>query len=113
MASAPASSPSAPIGSVLGIASNPALVLPGSNRFFETVRATPDGKFLWVRLTASGNEALRLLCHTAIQREVWTWPSYEFQVKLRPTDNKPYISVDKVCSLLILYTTYILINLIR
>ena len=33
-----------------------------------------------VRLTAKGNAALYELCHTADQKNVWTFPSFEFVV---------------------------------
>ena len=38
-------------------------------------------EFIVVRLTARGNETLREVCHTADQREVWRFPSYEFVVR--------------------------------
>ena len=40
-----------------------------------------DGdEIIVVQLTAWGNEALREVCHTADQRDVWRFPSYEFAV---------------------------------
>ena len=40
-----------------------------------------DGEeFIVVCLTAQGNEALCEVCHTADQKEVWHFPSYEFVV---------------------------------
>lgn len=42
----------------------------------------PQG-YMWVELTALGNQALALACFTTTQRQVWTWPSYEFLVKTK------------------------------
>ena len=52
------------------------------NRFVLPIRTyEKDGdEFIVVRLTARGNEALREVCHTADQKEVWRFPSYEFVV---------------------------------
>ena len=53
------------------------------NRFVLPIRAyEEEGKeFIVVRLTVRGNEALREVCHTADQKEVWRFPSYEFVVR--------------------------------
>ena len=37
-------------------------------------------EFIVVCLTAWGNEVLCEVCHTADQKEVWCFPSYEFMV---------------------------------
>ena len=52
------------------------------NRFVLPIRAYEEEgeEFIVVRLTARGNEALREVCHTADQKEVWRFPSYEFVV---------------------------------
>lgn len=53
------------------------------NRFVLPIRAYEEEgeEFIVVRLTARGNEALREVCHTADQKEVWRFPSYEFVVR--------------------------------
>lgn len=53
------------------------------NRFVLPIRTyEKDGnEFIVVRLTARGNEALREVCHTADQKDVWRFPSYEFVVR--------------------------------
>lgn len=54
------------------------------NKFVSPIRvARYDEKgrrILIVRLTAAGNKALQELCHTNEQKEVWRFPSYEFEV---------------------------------
>lgn len=51
-----------------------------------------DGEtYVVVRLTAKGNEALREVCHTADQRNVWRFPNFEFVVR------KGSLSVAQVC----------------
>ncbi|PWY76987.1 hypothetical protein BO70DRAFT_256324, partial [Aspergillus heteromorphus CBS 117.55] len=37
--------------------------------------------YVVVRFTARGNEVLRQLCHTDVQKEVWRFPSYEFIIR--------------------------------
>ncbi|KAJ5822352.1 hypothetical protein N7447_004692 [Penicillium robsamsonii] len=56
----------------------------------------PEGgaEYYIVRLTAYGNAALRELCRTPEQREVWSWPSYEFLVKMKK-DRTLVISADQ------------------
>lgn len=53
------------------------------NRFVLPIHAYEEEgeEFVAVRLTARGNEALREVCHTADQKEVWRFPSYEFVVR--------------------------------
>ncbi|KAG9940428.1 hypothetical protein KCU85_g9963, partial [Aureobasidium melanogenum] len=62
---------------------------PSQNKLVEVVRqATTDdapnaddtSSLVVVRLTAKGNQALYELCHTADQKEVWRFPSYEFVI---------------------------------
>ena len=57
----------------------------------------PKG-YAWVELTALGNQALASACFTATQRQVWTWPSYEFLVKTKMEDGVqvPTIKVSQV-----------------
>ena len=52
-------------------------------RLFSPVASYEEGgvRYVTVRLTAKGNEGLREVCHTAEQREVWRFPSYEFTVR--------------------------------
>ncbi|KAJ5205115.1 hypothetical protein N7472_001563 [Penicillium cf. griseofulvum] len=59
----------------------------------------PEGgaEYYIVRLTAYGNAALRELCRTPEQREVWSWPSYEFLVKMKK-DRTLVISADQIRS---------------
>ncbi|KAK5139300.1 hypothetical protein LTR04_003706 [Oleoguttula sp. CCFEE 6159] len=59
-----------------------ALAGDNQNRRVVPVRKDPDNdEYVCVRLTAKGNEALLQLCHTADQKTVWTFPSYEFTVR--------------------------------
>ncbi|KAF7585224.1 hypothetical protein BBP40_011657 [Aspergillus hancockii] len=53
------------------------------NKFVEPQSAYEHNgeEYVVVRLTAKGNEALRELCHTEEQKEVWRFPCYEFTVK--------------------------------
>lgn len=55
----------------------------GAARLFFPVSSYEEGgvKYVTVRLTAKGNEGLREVCHTADQKEVWRFPSYEFTVR--------------------------------
>lgn len=55
----------------------------GAARLFSPVSSHEKGgiKYVTVRLTARGNEGLREVCHTAEQKEVWRFPSYEFTVR--------------------------------
>lgn len=57
----------------------------------------PKG-YAWVELTALGNQALALACFTTTQRQVWTWPSYEFLIKTKVEDgvSVPAIKVSQV-----------------
>jgi hypothetical protein len=77
---------------------NPAAVQPNSNRFLSIVdhHQTQGNTYVRVRITAAGNEALRELCHTRVQREVWSWPSYEFLVRV--VRGEPAIKAAQVCS---------------
>lgn len=54
--------------------------------------------YAWVELTALGNQALASACFTTTQRQVWTWPSYEFLVKTKIEDGVqvPTIKVSQV-----------------
>lgn len=71
-------------------------VLVGTNQFLER-RATHEDDhgrvFVRVRLSNLANEALRLSCHTAMQREVWSFPTYEFWIRL--INGKPVISANQ------------------
>ena len=78
----------APTTTLTRTAYNPTLKAPNSASLFSIIhRATrgdgtgPD--YAIVRLTNTGNLALRELCHTADQRQVWTFPSYEFFIRRR------------------------------
>ncbi|RMJ20748.1 hypothetical protein PHISP_08382 [Aspergillus sp. HF37] len=53
------------------------------NRFLLPCGESWDGRVRWVtvRLTAKGNEALGQLCHTNDQRTVWSFPCYEFTIR--------------------------------
>lgn len=63
------------------------------NKFVLPVRAyEEDGEtYVVVRLTAKGNKALREVCHTVDQRNVWRFPNFEFVVR------KGSLSVAQVC----------------
>lgn len=89
-----------PAGALVRVASDPNQVLPNSSRFIQTSGpfTFPGSKvqYLRCRLTRAGNQALRELCHTAIQREVWSWPTYEFYVKATGSPLKPVIRAEQV-----------------
>ena len=63
--------------------SSVALVGTFKNKFVQPVRVfEEDGEtYVVVCLTANGNEALREVCHTADQKEVWRFPNFEFAVR--------------------------------
>ncbi len=72
-------------------------VLVGTNQFLERHATHEDDHgriFVRVCLSNLANEALRLSCHTAIQREVWSFPTYEFWIRLN--NSKPVISANQV-----------------
>lgn len=108
----PPTGSSPPLGSIARTPSDPSRVAPGASNLLQLVRRanTAEGgpNYFVVRLTAHGNEALRELCRTAEQREVWSWPSYEFLVKMRK-NRTPVISADQVSS----YSTRSLSELLR
>jgi hypothetical protein len=89
-----------PTGALVRVTSDPNKVLPNSSRFIQISGpfTLPGSKvqYLRCRLTRAGNQALRELCHTAIQREVWSWPTYEFYVKATGTPLKPVIRAEQV-----------------
>lgn len=60
-----------------------ALVGADKRRFVVPIHSfgTEGERYVVVRLTAHGNLALRELCHTEAQREVWRFPSYEFIIR--------------------------------
>ncbi|KAJ5421226.1 hypothetical protein N7491_009671 [Penicillium cf. griseofulvum] len=74
-------------------------VTPTASTLFSLVRraTTVEGgaEYYIVRLTAYGNAALRELCRTLEQREVWSWPSYEFLVKIKK-DRTLVISANQI-----------------
>lgn len=96
----PPGGPPPPTGALIRTPSDPSQVLPQSSTLLNIVRraTTAEGgaDYFVVRLTAAGNGALRELCRTPEQREVWSWPSYEFLVKMKK-DRTPVISADQVC----------------
>ena len=53
------------------------------DRFLVPAREFVEDGVRWVvvRLTARGNEALRQLCHTNDQKTVWRFPCYEFTIR--------------------------------
>lgn len=59
-----------------GAASTNSLLVP-------TGAPSPDPEYAWTRLSDAGNAALWTLCFTTLQREIWSWPSYDFLVKVR------------------------------
>jgi hypothetical protein len=65
---------------------DPALVAPGSFQLFHELGRVQEQdtrrEYARVQLTAAGNEALRLLCHMEVQREVWSWQPYPFLVRV-------------------------------
>lgn len=56
---------------------------PDHNKMVVPIRSYEENgdEYVVVRLTANGNEALRTFCHTAAQKEVWRFPSFEFVVR--------------------------------
>lgn len=86
-------------GSLTRTATDPSQVDPQSNNLFQVVRPAPHNlggaQYFVARLTDHGNRALGELCFTETQREVWSWPSYEFLVKRRP-NGSPGITVAQV-----------------
>ena len=71
-----------PAGGVVQRALSPAT--PNTNQMLVlTNQPSPDPEYVWVRLSDQGNIALWSLCFTAVQREVWSWPSYDFLVKVK------------------------------
>ena len=100
-AASPPGGPPPPTGALIRIPSDPSQVLPQSSTLLNVVRraTTAEGgaEYYVVRLTAAGNRALRELCRTPEQREVWSWPSYEFLVKIKK-DRTPVISAEQVRS---------------
>ncbi|KAJ5211418.1 hypothetical protein N7472_001557 [Penicillium cf. griseofulvum] len=97
----PPRGPPPPPGSLIRTPSDPSQVTPTASTLFSLVRraTTAEGgaEYYIVRLTAHGNAALRELCRTPEQREVWSWPSYEFLVKIKK-DRTPVISADQIRS---------------
>ena len=65
-------------------------------------------------MSDAGNAALWTLCFTTLQREIWSWPSYDFLVKVRRRNGVliPVIRAEQVSlfivrdlySFLLLYT---------
>ncbi|KAJ5738983.1 hypothetical protein N7533_006419 [Penicillium manginii] len=71
-------------------------VLVGTNQFLERRATHEDSQgriYVRVRLSHLANEALRLSCHTAVQREVWSFPTYEFWIRV--INNKIVISANQ------------------
>ncbi|KAJ5422792.1 hypothetical protein N7491_011237 [Penicillium cf. griseofulvum] len=97
----PPRGPPPPPGSLIRTPSDPSQVTPTASTLFSLVRratiAEGGAEYYIVRLTAYGNAALRELCRTLEQREVWSWPSYEFLVKMKK-DRTPVISADQIRS---------------
>lgn len=97
MAAVPASATSGtiPAGAIPRIPANPTTVSPTSKALFEVLPGNSGTGWTIVRLTKHGNNALRECCSTPLQRQVWSWPVYEFMVKLRK-DRTLVISADQV-----------------
>lgn len=81
------------------------LIGESAKRFIVPICAYMDNgqTFVVIRLTAKGNEALRSFCHSADQKEVWRFPSYECIVR------EGSVSVAQVC-LLSFYRTSLIIG---
>ena len=80
---------------------DPATVARGSFKLFEEVERDREEEtnreYVLVKLTAAGNEALRLLCHIQVQREIWSWKPYPFWVRTRNgglTVTANYVSIN-------------------
>ncbi|KAJ5810760.1 hypothetical protein N7447_010276 [Penicillium robsamsonii] len=90
----PPGGPPPPPGSLVRTPSDPSQVTPTASTLFSLIRraTTAEGgaEYYIVRLTAHGNAALRELCRTPEQREVWSWPSYEFLVKMKKDRTPAY-----------------------